>query len=240
MSCRLTSRASIGVKTDRPKHADGSAATRPTTDSNCGGDLPPGTTGTLRIRRLSPSFWPKPETSSNTRPEIISVTNGHHRHDHTLDEPVDRTAVSSAERLRGTTAAIRLSFTWFGTRKTLTPEQKAQAADTFGAEGDFLSAGKKLIDTKHPAFKAVTGVRGRIVSYWRGISLPYPEPGIRSFGRMTSTRSTCSSRHSRPTSRRLSAISTSTSRRSNRQPESGSVACTTRPITPRRYGDSST
>ena len=96
-----------------------------------------------------------------------------------LEEPVDRTAVSSAERLRGTTAAIRLSFTWFGTRKTLTPEQKAQAADTFGAEGDFLSAGKKLIDTKHPAFKAVTGVRGRIISYWRGISLPYPEPGIR-------------------------------------------------------------
>ena len=70
-------------------------------------------------------------------------------------------------------------FTWFGTRKTLTPQQKAQAADTFGAEGEFLSAGKKLIDTRHPDFKAVTGVRGRIVSYWRGISLPYPEPGIR-------------------------------------------------------------
>ena len=81
--------------------------------------------------------------------------------------------------LRAITAAIRLSFTWFGTRKTLTPEQKAQAADTFGAEGDFLSAGKKLIDTRHPAFKSVTSVRGRIVSYWRGISLPYPEPGIR-------------------------------------------------------------
>ena len=26
----------------------------------------------------------------------------------------------------------------------------------FGAEGDFLSAGKKLLDTRHPAFKAVT------------------------------------------------------------------------------------
>ena len=86
---------------------------------------------------------------------------------------------SSGDRLRALTAAIRLSFTWFGTRKTLTPQQKAQAADAFGAEGDFLSAGKKLIDTKHPDFKAVTSVRGRIVSYWRGISLPYPEPGIR-------------------------------------------------------------
>lgn len=43
----------------------------------------------------------------------------------------------------------------------------------------FLSAGKKLIDTRHPAFKAVTAVRGRIVNFWKGLSLPYPEPGIR-------------------------------------------------------------
>ena len=68
---------------------------------------------------------------------------------------------------------------WLGTRKTLTADQKAQAADTFGAEGDFLSAGKKLLDTKHPAFKAVTAVKGRIVAYWKSLSLPYPEPGIR-------------------------------------------------------------
>jgi hypothetical protein len=86
---------------------------------------------------------------------------------------------SAAERLRTTMTAIRLSFTWLGVRKTLTPEQKAQAAERFDAEGDFLSAGKKLIDTKHPAFKAVTNVRGRAQAYWRGISLPFPEPGIR-------------------------------------------------------------
>jgi hypothetical protein len=96
-----------------------------------------------------------------------------------LEDPLPETAQPASARLRTMTAAIRLSFTWFGTRKTLTPEQRAQAADTFGAEGDFLSAGKKLVDTKHPAFKAVTSVRGRIVSYWKGISLPYPEPGIR-------------------------------------------------------------
>lgn len=96
-----------------------------------------------------------------------------------LDKPVEQATASSGDRLRALTAAIRLSFTWFGTRKTLTPQQKAQAADTFGAEGEFLSAGKKLIDTRHPDFKAVTSVRGRIIAYSRGISLPYPEPGIR-------------------------------------------------------------
>ena len=56
-------------------------------------------------------------------------------------------------------AAARVSFTWFGARKTLTAEQKSQAADAFGAEGQFLSAGKKLLDTRHPKFKAVTAVR---------------------------------------------------------------------------------
>jgi len=96
-----------------------------------------------------------------------------------LDEPAAGTNSSAVQRLRATTAAVRLSFVWFGTRKTLTIEQRAQAAETFGAEGQFLSAGKKLIDTKHPAVKAVSGVRSRIVSYWKGISLPYPEPGIR-------------------------------------------------------------
>ena len=84
-----------------------------------------------------------------------------------------------AERIRATMCGTRVSFVWFGTRKSLTSQQKAQAAESFGAEGEFLSAGKKLLDTKHPRFKAVTSVRNRARSYWASISLPYPEPGIR-------------------------------------------------------------
>jgi hypothetical protein len=84
-----------------------------------------------------------------------------------------------AERLRATMTAVRLSFTWFGVRKALTPQQTARAADPFGAEGKFLSAGKKLLDTSHPAFQEVTTVKGKLLRYWRGISLPYPEPGLR-------------------------------------------------------------
>ena len=96
-----------------------------------------------------------------------------------LEQTTVSPSTSPSRRLRTTFAAVRIAFTWLGTRKTLTTEQKAQAAETFGAEGEFLSAGKKLLDTKHPAFKAVTGVRSRIVSLWKGMSLPYPEPGIR-------------------------------------------------------------
>jgi hypothetical protein len=76
-------------------------------------------------------------------------------------------------------AAVRVSIQWIGTRRALSSEQRAQAADTFGAEGPFLSAAKKLLDTAHPAFKAVTAVRGQAVAYWRGVTLPYPEAGIR-------------------------------------------------------------
>jgi hypothetical protein len=96
-----------------------------------------------------------------------------------LDQPARGTSSSAAEQLRVTMAAVRVSFTWFGVRKTLTNEQKSQAAEPFGAEGEFLSARKKLLDTKHPAYKAVTAVRGKVLSYWRGLTLPYPEPGIR-------------------------------------------------------------
>jgi hypothetical protein len=84
-----------------------------------------------------------------------------------------------ADRLRSSMAAVRVSISWFGTRKSLTVEQKAEAAEPFNAEAKFISAGKKLLDISHPAFKAVTAVRGKVQSYWKSMSLPYPEPGIR-------------------------------------------------------------
>ena len=98
-----------------------------------------------------------------------------------LDEPetVHTPNIAAADRLRSTMAAVRVCFTWFGTRKSLSVEQKAQAAESFGAQGQFLTAGKRLLDCSHPAFKAVTAVRGRILSHWKGISLPFPEPGLR-------------------------------------------------------------
>ena len=97
----------------------------------------------------------------------------------TINETTSRAATSPAQRLRGAMAAVRVSIRWFGTRKSLTVEQKAEAAEPFNAEAKFLSAGKKLLDISHPAFKAVTAVRGKVIAYWKSLSLPYPEPGIR-------------------------------------------------------------
>ena len=84
-----------------------------------------------------------------------------------------------ADRLRATMAACRVQFTWLGTQKSLTPEQRSAAAGAFDADGRALAAGKKLLDVAHPAFRAVTAVRGQVESHWRSLTLPFPEAGVR-------------------------------------------------------------
>jgi hypothetical protein len=76
-------------------------------------------------------------------------------------------------------AAVQLSFTWMGVRRTLSPDQKALAAEPFGAAAASLSAAKKILDSRHPAYQALSSVRHRMICYWKGATLPYPEPGIR-------------------------------------------------------------
>jgi hypothetical protein len=88
-------------------------------------------------------------------------------------------ATAPAERLRATRAACRVQFTWFGVQRALTRDQRARAAEAFDAEGQFLSAGKKLLDTKHTAFRAVTAIRTKATDHWRSLTLPFPEPGVR-------------------------------------------------------------
>jgi hypothetical protein len=44
-----------------------------------------------------------------------------------LDDIPARRSTSPTERLRTSMAAVRVSISWFGTRKTLTAEQNSQA-----------------------------------------------------------------------------------------------------------------
>lgn len=123
------------------------------------------------LRRASNGMPINSDDTSNTS-NGNSTSNGNHA-------ATNRSVAGAAQRLRATFAAVRVSFTWFGSRKALSTDQKAQAAEHFGAEGQYLSAAKKLLDTKHEAFQAVTALRSQIISYWKGLSLPYPEPGMR-------------------------------------------------------------
>jgi hypothetical protein len=91
--------------------------------------------------------------------------------------PLD--TANPVQRLRRTAAAVRVHFTWWGTHKTLTAQQKEEVGTAYAADARLLTAGKKLIDTRHEAFRRLTSLRTRVVNYWRGVTLPYTEPGIR-------------------------------------------------------------
>lgn len=98
------------------------------------------------------------------------------------EEVIDgRTAQSTTpgDRLQAETTAVRLHIRWPGIRKTLDQSQKQRAAEAFEADLKSLSAAKKLLDTSHPRFKAVSKVRCQAIAYWRGCTLPYIETGVR-------------------------------------------------------------
>ena len=94
-------------------------------------------------------------------------------------QPVTQQERNAAQRLRTTMAAVRLAFTWLGVRKTLAPEQRTTAARAFHADRELLSASKLILDTKNPAYRAVAAVRSEASGYWRTVTLPFPEAGIR-------------------------------------------------------------
>ena len=108
---------------------------------------------------------------------------GQHTTSRTTTQPTNTPTTqlerSAANRLRTTMAAVKLSFTWLGVRKTLAPEQRTTAARAFHADRELLSASKLILDTKNPAYRAVAAIRSEASSYWRTVTLPFPEAGIR-------------------------------------------------------------
>jgi hypothetical protein len=86
---------------------------------------------------------------------------------------------SPAEHLRRTAAAVRVHLRWWGVRKTLTTQQKEEIGLAYAADARFLTAGKKIIDIRHEAFKRLTSLRTRIIQHWHKLTLPYVEAGVR-------------------------------------------------------------
>ena len=87
------------------------------------------------------------------------------------------------KELQAGTVAVRMEKTKLGVRKALNGEQAKTAADAFDAAQDVLSARKKLLDTKHPAYRKVTGIQRVATAYWKAYTVPYPITGIRLLNR---------------------------------------------------------
>jgi hypothetical protein len=96
-----------------------------------------------------------------------------------ITTPETNSIEQTANDLRQTMGAVRLSFSWLGTQRKLSDAQTKQAADTFDAATDLVTASKRLIDTKHPAYRAATAIKSQAQTFWRGITLPYPQEGTR-------------------------------------------------------------
>jgi hypothetical protein len=86
-----------------------------------------------------PNEFPTRISGSSRLPDAIlaqftTTTNSHWRLFMTttvLNPPMSNQGMTPAQRLRLNSAAVRVSFTWLGVRKTLTPEQRSQAAESF-------------------------------------------------------------------------------------------------------------
>lgn len=89
------------------------------------------------------------------------------------------TVQQAASDLRQTMGAVKLSFSWLGTQRKLSDAQTKQAADTFHAATDLVTASKRLIDTKNATYRVLTTLKSQASSYWRSMTLPYPQEGIR-------------------------------------------------------------
>jgi len=85
----------------------------------------------------------------------------------------------NAANLRTAMGAVKLSFNWIGTQRKLSDDIAARAAETFEAQTSSLIASKKLFDTKNNAYKALTAIKSQAQAYWRKMTLPFPQQGIR-------------------------------------------------------------
>ncbi|MEA2735528.1 MAG: hypothetical protein QOE14_1979, partial [Humisphaera sp.] len=84
-----------------------------------------------------------------------------------------------ASKLRNMSIACRIQHEKFGVRKALSRDQIKVAAGEFDATADVLTATKRILDTTSPPFRAVIGVRRRATQFWKSMTIPYPEPGVR-------------------------------------------------------------
>ena len=100
-------------------------------------------------------------TSHDTGQHTASRTTTQHS-----NTPTTQLERSAAQRLRTTMAAVRLSFTWLGVRKTLAPEQRTTAARAFHADRELLG------------LRLLAGLAGVLRRDQRvGVTTPKTDPG---------------------------------------------------------------
>lgn len=89
------------------------------------------------------------------------------------------TVTANATELKQTMGAVRVSFSWVGTQRKLSDAQSSRIATTFEANTELVTASKKLFDTKNATYRVLTAIKSQVWAYWRQMTLPFPQAGIR-------------------------------------------------------------
>ncbi|QDU95171.1 hypothetical protein [Lignipirellula cremea] len=84
-----------------------------------------------------------------------------------------------SQQLMDETLAIRLRRSQFGVRRSIKGGVHQSISDSVSADKKFISASKKLLDTRNQKYRAVTAIMSAAASTWKDSTIPYPEDGIR-------------------------------------------------------------
>ena len=86
--------------------------------------------------------------------------------------------------LRESTAAVTLSFRWFGNIKTVKGEARTAAAEALEANAEDLRVAAQLFAADDcPELSALNAIRAKIQAFWRQWTLPYIYEGQRLMGK---------------------------------------------------------
>lgn len=77
-----------------------------------------------------------------------------------------------------TGACLRFS-PWWVPAKTLTLDEREEAAEAMGAQPRYVKGQKSLIDTRHPAWARLEQFRRAVKQWWEMASMPYIIPNVR-------------------------------------------------------------
>lgn len=86
---------------------------------------------------------------------------------------------SCAERLHELTRAVGVRFSGIGRKRVVPKEQRLKAARQYNASIESFDMSRILLNSKHPAVKAVNQAKTEIRNLWEKCGLPYVEAGLR-------------------------------------------------------------
>lgn len=84
-----------------------------------------------------------------------------------------------AKKLLAVMTASKVSFSWWNLTRKVDKNHKQSMAEAINADPERISASKKIADNSHHALKRLAKLKGRIDGYWKALSLPYVEDGVR-------------------------------------------------------------